>query len=74
MGVGKQEGPVAVLSTTLAPIYQDEIEKLYDVVAMVNTRNLGDHYIIHDVRVHASGVVFQVWAMIDTQTIFNLIA
>ena len=74
MGVRKRKGPVAVSSTTLAPVYQDKINKLYNVVAMVNARNLGDHHIIYDVRVHASGAVFQVWAMIDIGTIFNLIA
>ena len=61
-------------STTLAPVYQDEINELYDVVAMVNARNSDDHHIIHEVRVHASGSVFKVRAMIDTGTIFNLIA
>ena len=72
-GVGKREEPVAVSLTILAPVYQDKINKLYDVVVMVNARNSDDHHIIHDVRVHASGMVFQDWAMIDTGTIFNLI-
>ena len=61
-------------STTLAPVYQDKIEELYNVVAIVNARNSGNHHIIHDVWVHASGAVFQVRAMINTGTIFNLIA
>ena len=63
-----------MLLTTLAPVYQDKIDKLVDVVAMVNTRNSSDHHIIHEVRVYASGAVFKVWAMIDIGTIFNLIA
>ena len=41
---------------------------------MVSTRNLDEHHIFHNVRVHASGAVFKVRAMIDTGTIFNLIA
>ena len=61
-------------STILAPVYQDKIDKLVDVVAMVNARNLGEYHIIHKVRVHASGAVFKIWAMINTRTIFNLIA
>ena len=61
-------------STTLTSVYQDKIEELYNVVAIVNARNLGNHHIIHDVWVHASGTVFQVRAMIDIGTIFNLIA
>ena len=41
---------------------------------MVNARNSDKHHIIHKVRVHASGTVFKVRAMIDTGMIFNLIA
>ena len=73
-GIGKREKPVAVSLTTLAPIYQDKINELVDVVAMVNARNSDKHYIFHKVRVHASSTVFKVQAMIDTRTIFNLIA
>ena len=63
-----------MLSTTLAPVYQDKIDKLVDVVAMVNAKNSDKHHIFHKVRVHASGAIFKVWAMINTGTIFNLIA
>ena len=73
-GVWKRERLVAVLLTTLAPVYQDEINELVDVVVMVNARNSNKHHIIHNVRVHASGAAFKVRAMIDTGTIFNLIA
>ena len=61
-------------STTLAPVYQDKINKLVDVVAMVNARNLDKHHIFHKVWVHASGVIFKVRAIINTGSIFNLIA
>ena len=48
-GVGKREGPVAVLLTTLAPVYQDKIDKLVNVVAMVNARNSDKYHIFHKV-------------------------
>ena len=41
---------------------------------MMNTRNLDKHYIFHKVQVYISGAVFKVQAMINTGTIFNLIA
>ena len=63
-----------MLLTTLAPVYQDKIDKLVNVVAMVNARNSNEHHIIYNVWVYASGAIFKVRAMIDTGTIFNLIA
>ena len=63
-----------MLSTTLARVYQDKINELVNIVAIVNARNLNKHYIFHNVWVHASGMVFKVQAMIDTGTIYNLIA
>ena len=62
-----------MLSTILALVYQDKINKLVNVVALVNARNSDEYHIFHKVRMHASGAVFKVWAMIDTGTIFNLI-
>ena len=59
---------------TLAPVYQDKIDKLIDVVTIVNAKNLDKHHIFYKVWVHASSAVFKVLAMIDTGTIFNLIA
>ena len=73
-GIEKQEGPIVILSTTLALIYQDKINKLVNVVAMVNARNSDKHHIIHNVQVHTSGAVFKVQAMIDTGSNFYLIA
>ena len=60
--------------TTLAPIYQNEINKLVDVIAIVNARNSDEYYIFHNIRVHASGAIFKVRAMINIETIFDLIA
>ena len=59
---------------TLALIYQNKINKLVDVIIIVNTKNLDEHHIFYDVQVHASGVVFKVQAIINTGTIYNLIA
>ena len=41
---------------------------------MVNVRNLDEHYIFHNIQVHVSSMVFKVQAMINTRTIYNLIA
>ena len=45
---------------TLIPVYQDEINKLVNVVAMVNARNSDKHHIFYKVWVYASGAVFKV--------------
>ena len=63
-----------MLLTTLAPVYQDKINKLVNVVVIVNARNLDKHYIFHDVFVHASGAIFKIQAMTNIRTIYNLIA
>ena len=55
-----------MLSTTLAPVYQNKIDELVNVIAMVNARNSDEHHIFHNIRMHASGVVFKVQAMINT--------
>ena len=49
-----------MLLTILAPAFEDKIDKLVNVVAMVNARNLDKHYIFHNIRVYASGMVFKV--------------
>lgn len=62
-------------SRTLAPVTQGKFDELVDMVAMVNMRNNShERYIFHDVRVHASGEIFTIRAMIDTEMIYNLIA
>ena len=43
-----------------ALVYQNKIDKLVDVVAMVNAKNSDKHHIFHDVWVHASSTVFKV--------------
>ena len=74
MRFGKREGPIAVLLMTLAPVYQNKIDELVDVVVMINARNLDKHHIFHDVRVHVNNAVFNVQAVINIETIYNLIA
>ena len=66
--------PVTVSLTTLVPVYQDKINELVNIIATVNVKNLDKYHIFHKVWVHANDAVFKVRAIIDTRTIFNLIA
>ena len=74
MGHKKWEKLVAISLTTLAPVYQNRINKLVDIVVIVNTRNLDKHHIFYNVRVYTSGLVFKVQAMINIGINYNLIA
>ena len=63
-----------MLLMILAPVFQNKINKLVDMVALINARNSDKHHIFYNIQVHASGMVFKVQAMINTETIYNLIA
>ena len=58
--LGKRERPVVMSSMTLASVYQDKIDKLVNVVTMVDAGNLDKYHIFHNVWVHTSGAIFKV--------------
>ena len=59
---------------TLVLILQDKFNKLVNVIAIVNAKNLDKYCIFYDIQVYANNIVLKVWAIINIKTIYNLIA
>lgn len=64
-----------MLFRILASITQKKFNKLIDIVVIINMHNnLYKWYIFHDFWIYASDKIFIIKAMINTKTIYNLIA